>query len=237
MKRKGIVVLLLTALMILGATSVSANTPHVVFNGQPVDVAAVIVDGRTLLPARDIVDLLGGDVDWDGELRQVTINQGSTHVLLTIDSSTALVNGSPVTLDVPAQIINERTKVPLRFVAENLGVGVDFQDGTVIITSTPAIVAQPTPAPTQTIQPAPEVTPEPTPLPEPEPILTPPAQAGLVNINTATLEELQTLPGIGPVIAERIIEARPFISVNQLRNITGIGEVRFNDIRDLVTVE
>jgi len=119
--------------MTFGAFTVCAATPHVTFNGQQVNVAAVIVDDRTLLPAREIVDLLGGSIYWDPELRQVIVLQNDVHMLLTIDSAVAIVNDSPIDLDVPAQLVDDRTKVPLRFVAENLGVDVDFIDGTVVI--------------------------------------------------------------------------------------------------------
>lgn len=63
---------------------------------------------------------------------------------------------------------------------------------------------------------------------------------GLVNLNTATQEQLQTLPGVGPVLAERIVSYRDehggFTSVADLRKVTGIGDAKFNDLKARVTV-
>ncbi len=64
-------------------------------------------------------------------------------------------------------------------------------------------------------------------------------QRGLVNVNTATREELMSLPGIGEVISERIIAERellPFSSVEDLQRVDGIGEKKVEDLRYLVVV-
>lgn len=62
----------------------------------------------------------------------------------------------------------------------------------------------------------------------------------VVNLNSATLEELETLPGVGPVLGQHILDWRSahgsFDTIDQLNEVSGIGEVTFGELRDLVTV-
>jgi len=67
----------------------------------------------------------------------------------------------------------------------------------------------------------------------------PGAPGAMVNINTGSLSDLETLPHVGPVMAQRIIDYRAangrFTSVEDLRNVTGVGEKTFEALKDLVT--
>jgi len=83
-------------------------------------------------------------------------------------------------------------------------------------------------------------------LPTPPPISTstlqtllssPSTAAGSVDINTATAEDLQTMPGIGPALAQRIIEQRPYGSIEDVMRVSGIGEATFEKLKDLITVQ
>jgi len=62
----------------------------------------------------------------------------------------------------------------------------------------------------------------------------------VVDINTATVEQLTELPGIGPAIAAKIVAhraAHPFTSVEQIMDVNGIGQAKFDAIKDSITVE
>ena len=69
---------------------------------------------------------------------------------------------------------------------------------------------------------------------------TAPTDPVIININTATSEQIQILPGIGPVLADRIVAYRdkygPFETVGELMNVSGIGEKKLEAIWDLVTI-
>ena len=61
-----------------------------------------------------------------------------------------------------------------------------------------------------------------------------------INLNTATLSDLDSLPGVGPVLAQRILDARTaqggFKAVSDLRKVDGIGDARYDQLKDLVVV-
>jgi hypothetical protein len=98
-------------------------------NGMPVamDAAPFIKDGRTLLPIRALIETLGGTVEWNASTKTATVMLGSRTVVLTIGSKTALVGGRPVALDVAPMIVKGHTFLPLRFIAENLGLDLAWE--------------------------------------------------------------------------------------------------------------
>jgi DNA uptake protein ComE-like DNA-binding protein len=62
------------------------------------------------------------------------------------------------------------------------------------------------------------------------------ASAERIDLNTAPLNELTRLPGVGPVLASRIVDARPYASVDDMRRVRGVGRSKLERLRELVTV-
>lgn len=113
-------------------------TTNITYNGKKInaDVPPYVKDGRTLAPMRAILEALGMTVSWNPDTRTVTAAADHISISISIDSNTAIVNGTEKNLDVPAEITNGRTFVPVRFFAEELQKNVDWDayTKTVIIT-------------------------------------------------------------------------------------------------------
>ncbi|MHB8107691.1 MAG: stalk domain-containing protein [Candidatus Cryosericum sp.] len=96
------------------------------------DAAPVIKNSRTLLPIRALIETLGGKVAWDGKTRTATVTLGEHSVVLVVGKNMALVDGKSVPIDaangkVVPEIIGSRTYLPLRFIAENLGLDLTWE--------------------------------------------------------------------------------------------------------------
>ena len=102
------------------------------------DVAPIIRNDRTMLPARVVAEALGANVFWNEEARKVTVQKGLLVIEILVDSDVAYVNGTEVHLDSPAFIENDRTYVPMRFLAEALGAAVAWNEENQRVIITPA---------------------------------------------------------------------------------------------------
>ena len=104
--------------------------PTVSYNGKKIefDQIPVIKNGRTLVPLRAIFEKIGANIEWDEKTKTITATKGNTKIKLTINNKTATKNGEKVSLDVPAKIINGRTLVPVRFIADCFGVDVKWDE-------------------------------------------------------------------------------------------------------------
>lgn len=138
---KKLISVLLVIMVIISSLctfSVAASGIKIQINGQNkvFDVMPQIINGRTLVPMRAIFEEFGADIQWEEKTRTVKATVGDTTVTLIVNYPRGDVNGNDVQLDVPPKIINGRTMVPVRFIAEALGCKVDWDGNsqTVIIT-------------------------------------------------------------------------------------------------------
>jgi len=129
--------------------SVTIDGVPVVFEGQ----GPTIVDGRTLVPVRGVFEQLGFDVDWEQVTLTATLTDSNYEVIITIGSGTFTTNGQTHPLDVPAQIIDGRTLLPIRAVLESVGYDVGWAQATstVVVTSLGSTEPAGTPPPVMTI--------------------------------------------------------------------------------------
>ena len=88
----------------------------------------VVKDDRTLVPMRAIFEALGSGVAYNEKENAVYAIGNGKLIKLVIDSDTVYINNEPQKLEVPATTINDRTVVPLRFIAETLGADVDYSE-------------------------------------------------------------------------------------------------------------
>lgn len=124
---------LLSAILTLMSFTASAQDIQditVEVNGEicEFDVAAQIINNRTMVPMRAIFEKLGAFVDWNDETKTVVSQKDDITVKLSIGSSKAYVNNEEKILDAPGVIIDSRTLVPARFVSEAFGAFVDWDD-------------------------------------------------------------------------------------------------------------
>lgn len=126
------VLLVLMFCMILAPFSQADDQVKVEVNGVllKLDVAPVVINDRTMVPLRAIFEALGATVSWDGSTNTITGIKGEKKIVLQIDNKMATVDGKQVELDVPATLINDRTMVPARFVAESFGADVKWDGAT-----------------------------------------------------------------------------------------------------------
>ncbi len=120
-----------------GKTHVYNEKPvGIVVNGEKLSppMPPILLNGRTVVPARAVFEKLGASVEWKANTQQVFIKSPLTNIILKINSSNASVNGSQVRTDMPAKIINGSTMIPIRFVSEQLGMKVVWNSGTRLVT-------------------------------------------------------------------------------------------------------
>ncbi|MGO4886787.1 LysM peptidoglycan-binding domain-containing protein [Anaerobacillus sp. MEB173] len=110
-----------------------AAGPKIILDGRQLNSEAVIINGSTFVPIRTVSESLGATVGWNNSTRTVTINNGDLTIDFVVGSTVANVNNQHVSTP-PSFIRNGSTMVPLRFVSETLGLGVDWNNNTRTVT-------------------------------------------------------------------------------------------------------
>ncbi len=94
------------------------------------DQAPLVKSGRTLVPLRAIFEALNAKIEFQNATKKITATRDNTTIVLYLGSNQAMINDQIVSLDVPAQVVNRRTVVPVRFVSEALGDKITYNSKT-----------------------------------------------------------------------------------------------------------
>ena len=86
----------------------------------------VVVNDRTLVPIRAIIEAMGGTVSWDEAAQTAVLGYNNNEIRLTMDQPVAYFNNEAYTLDVAPATMNDRTMLPIRFIAERFSFHVDW---------------------------------------------------------------------------------------------------------------
>lgn len=137
MKLNKVFLMLLITILISTGASATRGDIEIIIDGKTIktDVAPKIINNRTMVPMRSIFESMGASIDWDSKTKTVTGTRGKDVIKLQLGSSKASINGKEITLDVPARTMDQRTLVPVRFVAESLGSTVGWFNNIVFINS------------------------------------------------------------------------------------------------------
>ena len=127
--------LALVSLLCLISCVISVAAEEIVcvqYNGTIVDfdVPAQVINGRTMVPIRKIFELMGATVEWNEDTQTATSKKGDHMVSMTINSNTMYIDGNAVVMDCVPITVNDRTLVPVRYVAEAFGCDVDWVEET-----------------------------------------------------------------------------------------------------------
>lgn len=128
----------------------------VVLNGEKVTFKDPILNknGHLFLPMRNFYEMIGASVDWNQKTKTASAKRNENQVAVTLNSKSAVVNGKKVTVNVPPFLYMDKTYVPIRFLSENLGgnviwnqlakkVEITLNDGLPTVPETPPVIENP----------------------------------------------------------------------------------------------
>ncbi len=139
---KKIIALIICTAIIISCTSFSIYAEDeikVIIDGEELkmDVSPAIINGRTMVPLRAIFEYFGAKIEWWQDTKRIYAYLGSVYISMSVGRESAVINAEKVTLDSPAVIIDGRTLVPVRVIAEAFDAEVSWiaETKTVVITT------------------------------------------------------------------------------------------------------
>lgn len=138
--KKVILGILFALNLIIISTPTYAKTNQITIDGVTIasDVKSEVKNNRTMVPLRVISENLGANVNWSDS--QVTLTKNDMKVILKFNSNKVVKNGKTELLDVRPYVKNNRTFVPMRFIAETFGSNVNYKNGIVTVDTKPFVI-------------------------------------------------------------------------------------------------
>ncbi len=149
--------------------SYRAEAVYIEINGERLtrySILPVVMNDRILVSARDVFSVMGCDIGWDNDKREVTVRNSSSVIVIPIDKKYIYKNGTRIETDVASKLINNYTMIPIRAVAEALSCDVGFDSNTRVVsidydggTESTASIAEPVTSPESEVTPKPSAAP------------------------------------------------------------------------------
>lgn len=125
------------------ALKINASTAYAYGKTETIDpdnskIVPYLKNDRTLVPLRFVSETLGAEVKWEKGWNYCYVVKGDKKIKITFNSANIEVNGEVVTYDAPVEVVQDRTMVPIRFISEQLGYDVKWNQANQLVIITPA---------------------------------------------------------------------------------------------------
>ena len=130
------VLVICLAFTMFSFTAIAQDDISVIVNGKQIemDQKPVLINDRTLVPMRAIFEALGASVGWDNDTNSVIATKDDTVIFMQIGHNKLFKNNEAIELDVPPKLVNDRTLVPVRAIAESFNLNVSWDEATQTVT-------------------------------------------------------------------------------------------------------
>lgn len=110
--------------------TLNIDQPTIYVNNEPKQIPAppMMIENTTMIPIREVIEGLGGTVEWDEENQQVIIHLDDTVLSLSIGKTESELNGTKDQIETAPQMINDKTYMPLRYICESIGANVFWEE-------------------------------------------------------------------------------------------------------------